>query len=213
MTALKKILVLALIGMFFMVGGCSKKQKQSAAAQEPQMSLSCIGVLPVVTGENKSSGSFGDAKGLQDGVQQLDNLLQKQFMGRDDVRFITAAQMNGLENAGTENELARARQAASFLSCNGILEMKLLRYKERVGGAYTAKEPASVSFTYRLLEVNSGTVLCRGRFDEAQQSVMENLYNFKNARTRGFTWVTAQKLLQEGLESRFSECSYLRPEK
>ncbi|HHD56229.1 MAG TPA: hypothetical protein ENK89_00935 [Desulfobulbaceae bacterium] len=140
-------------------------------------------------------------------------MLHKQFMGRDDVRFITPAQMNGLKNAGTENALARARQAASFLSCNGILETKLLRYKKRVGGAYTAKEPASVSFTYRLLEVNSGTVLCRGRFDEAQQSVMENLYNFKNARKRGFTWVTAEELLREGLESRLDECSYLRSAK
>jgi hypothetical protein len=207
------MLALVVIGVFFMAGGCSKKQKQPAV-QEPQMALSCIGVLPVVSGVDEASGvSFGDAKGLQDGILQLDNMLHKKFMGRDDVRFITPAQVGGLQNAGTENALARARQAANFLSCNGILEMKLLRYKKRVGGAYTAKEPASVSFTYRLLEVNSGTVLCRGRFDEAQQSVMENLYNFKNARKRGFTWVTAEELLREGLESRLNECSYLRSAK
>jgi len=212
MTDVRKILVLALIGLFFMIGGCSKKP-QPQQIREPQVSLSCIGVLPVVSGVDVSSGvSFHEAKELQDGIQQFDNLLHKQFAGRDDVRFITAAQMKGLKNTGTENALARARQAADFLSCNGILEVKLLRYKQRIGGAYTAKDPASVSFTYRLLDVNSGAVLCRGRFDEAQQSVMENLYNFKNARERGFTWVTAEELLREGLESRLDECSYLRSE-
>ena len=56
----------------------------------------------------------------------------------------------------------------------------------------------------------SGQVLCRGRFDETQESVMENLFNFSSARKRGFTWVTAEEMLREGLQNKLSECPYLR---
>ncbi len=105
--------------------------------------------------------------------------------------------------------LARARVIADRLSCNTVLETTLRRYKDRVGGQYTAKNPASVAFDFRLIAIPEGVVLCSGTFDEVQQSVMENLYNFKSATERGFTWVTAEQLMREGLRARFSECPYL----
>jgi hypothetical protein len=39
---------------------------------------------------------------------------------------------------------------------------------------------------------------------------MENLFNFSSARKRGFTWVTAEEMLREALQSKLSECPYLR---
>jgi hypothetical protein len=88
----------------------------------------------------------------------------------------------------------------------------LRRYKDRVGGQYTAKEPASVAFDFRLIAIPEGAVLCSGTFDEVQKSVMENLFNIKAATERGFTWVTAEQLMREGLRARFEKCSYLSNE-
>lgn len=213
MNGLRKIVAVAVIGIFLVIGGCGKKEKQAAALKNPDISLACIGVLPVTKEVDNTAGSTaGNTKDLKDGVAVLDNLLQKQFMAREDIRFISPAQMNGLEKGATDNKLGKAKQAASFLSCNGILELALHRYRQRVGGSYTASEPASVAFSYTLLDVNSGTVLCRGRFDETQQSVMANLYNFSSAKKRGFTWITAEKLAKEGLQEKLGECAYLQAE-
>ncbi len=212
MTRLQKTWTVLFVGVFLVAGGCSRKQEAPAKAETQQVSLSCIGVLPVASSVDQGTGiSPADAKSLKEGVRVLDSLLRKQFSGRDDVRYVTPSQLQAIESSGPESSLARSRDVGNFLSCNGVLEVNLWRYKDRVGGQYTAKDPASVSFTYRLLEVNSGTVLCQGRYDEVQQSVLENLYNFSSARKRGFTWITAEELLREGVEQKLGECSYLKP--
>lgn len=212
MIRLQKILSLLLVAAFVVVAGCGRKQEDAAKAETPKVSLSCIGVMPVSTGgEAGAEVSRQEAGSLKEGVRVLESLLRKQFAGRQDVRYMTSPQLQAIENSGSENELARVRSVGNFLSCNGVLEVKLWRYRDRVGGQYTAKDPASVSFTYRLLEVKSGTVLCQGRYDEVQQSVMENLYNFSSARKRGFTWITADELLNEGVVEKLGECSYLQP--
>ncbi len=212
MKGVQKIIALAVVGVFLMIGGCSKKEKQAVIMKNPDIILSCIGVLPVTVKVDpaKADQAVGNGKELQDGVLIMDKLLQKQFMARDDVRFISSAQMNGLEEGNTEDPLSKAQKAADFLSCNGILQVTLHRYRQRVGGKYTASVPASVAFSYRLIDVNSKTVLCNGRFDETQQSVMANLYTFNSARKRGFTWITAEELAREGMQEKFHECPYLQ---
>lgn len=204
-----RIYIPVLIVLLCTIGGCSQKKEQ-AAEKIPQVSLSCIGVLPVVSASDyDSEQTFGEAKQLKEGTRLLDNLLQNRFLGREDVRFVSKAKALEMEPAATDKFLSRARKAAKFVSCNGILEMTLWRYKDRIGGQYTAKEPASVAFTYRLVETNTGTTLCQGRYDEVQKSVLENLYDFSRARERGFTWVTAEELLREGVNEKLGECSYL----
>ena len=194
-----------------MLSGCSDKKPAVMQVKNPDISLTCIGVLPVrVVVNTKKNTSFDKMSGLNDGALVLAGHLEKMFMANDKIRFISPGQLNGLESDGAGDFLSRAKKAADYVSCNGILEITLYRYRQRVGGKYTAETPASVAFTYRLVEVNTGQILCRGRFDETQESVMENLFNFSSARKRGFTWVTAEELLREGLQSMLTECPYLR---
>ena len=51
-------------------------------------------------------------------------------------------------------------------------------------------------------------MLCHGRFDERQQSVMENLLSLGKASSRGFSWITAEQLMREGLKERLDQCGY-----
>ena len=210
----QKNMKLAVVGVFLMVflmiGGCSPRKKQTVIMKNPDITLSCIGVLPVtIRVDQAEADQQVNGRELQDGALVMDKLLQKEFMARDDVRFISSAQMNGLPGDEKEDSLSTVQKAADFLSCNGILQVTLHRYRERVGGKYTASVPASVAFSYRLIDVNSRTVLCSGRFDETQQSVMANLYTFNSARKRGFTWITAEELAREGMEEKFHQCPYI----
>ena len=68
------------------------------------------------------------------------------------------------------------------------------------------------TFAYRLYETGEGRVLCHGRVDERQQSVMENLFTLSKAKSRGLIWLSAEELARDGLREKFGECSYLGTE-
>jgi hypothetical protein len=175
----------------------------------PDYAVTCIGVLPAVTPYDFDDNvPAAEAKQLQNGIHVLDRLLKQQFISRTDVRLVSDSQISGMDKNLPAQPLARARVIADRLSCNTVLETTLRRYRDRIGGELTAQEPASVAFAYRLIAIPDGTVLCSGAFDEVQKSIMENLYNLKSATERGFSWVTAEQLLKEGLQERFAECSY-----
>ncbi|HFQ89080.1 MAG TPA: hypothetical protein ENK27_03295 [Desulfobulbus sp.] len=195
------------------LAGCGGRQPKAEKTQEPAVAVTCIAVLPAASVVNYDETiSYAEAKKLRQGTRVLDRLLQEQFAGRKDIRFVTDSQLYGQEDSLSKNFLEQARAIANRVSCNAVLETTLWRYSERVGGEYTAKEPASVTFEYRLVETGKGRVLCQGRYDEVQKSVLENLYNLSKARERGFTWVTAEELMREGLRDKFNQCSYLRGE-
>ena len=214
MTGLRRIGVLIFACLLLFAAGCGKKTTTGTAVpEEPKVAVSCIAVLPVTTVvDYEGTVSFADAKKLRDGVQIMESLLRQELAGREDIRFVGEGRIYGMKETIPEDFLSRARVIADHLSCNAVLETTIRRYSDRIGGRYTAEEPASVAFEYRLVEVVSGTVLCKGKFDEVQKSVMENLYNFKTSRMRGFTWVTAEELLKEGVKEKFDECSYLAQE-
>ena len=201
---------LGLLCLSLLSVGCSKNTTATRTASEDAgFAVTCIGVLPAASVVDfDETVPVAEAKQLQDGVRVLDRLLKQQFASRPDVRLVSDGQISGMDKNLPAQPLARARVVADRLSCNAVLETTLRRYKDRVGGKYTAKEPASVAIDYRLIAFPDGTVLCSGTFDEVQQSVMENLFNIKAATERGFTWVTAEQLMREGLRAKFSECPY-----
>jgi hypothetical protein len=194
-----------------LLSACSKKSTAPAAASsEPTFAVTCIAVLPVTTFvQFDKTLPAAEKEQLDDGVLTFDRVLQKYFISRKDVRLVSDGQISGMDNNLPAQPLARARVIADKLSCNAVLETTLRRYRDRVGGQYSAADPASVAFSYRLLGMPGGQVLCRGTFDETQQSVMENLLSLSAARERGFSWITSEQLMKEGVRDRFSECGYL----
>lgn len=199
-----------IVGAALLIGlsGCSQKQAQKPAVKDPHVAISCIGVMPVQpSAENESGLAYAQAKQLQDGAAVMDALIKKELAGRNEFRFAHSAQAYNLDVGG--NPFSRLQKVAEQLSCNAMLEITLNRYVDRVGGEYTAKDPAAVAFHYKLYAMDQGRVLCSGRFEEVQQSLMENLYNWKRASKRGFTWITSEELLLEGIREKFSQCPYL----
>lgn len=141
---------------------------------------------------------------LLHGSQVLNGLLKEALAGRGKVHFVDEQDVN----MGSPS-LEKSRRIAEKYQCNVVLDLTLSRYEERVGGEYGVKQPAAVTFAYRLYETGDGTMLCHGRFDERQQALMENLLSLPKAKNRGLTWLTAEQLARDGLREQFDACPAL----
>ncbi len=210
MTAIAKVKVGLAVCCFIVAAGCAKKEGFDTVAADPGVMVSCVAVLPVQPAiDYENVASPVEQKSLQDGSQVMDGLLKQFFQGQPKIRFVSQTQARINEDNSALDSLTGARQIAGQVGCNTILETTLSQYTERVGGQYGAKQPAAVTFTYRLYEVGEGKVLCHGRFDEQQQSLMENLLTLPKAKKRGLSWLTAEELLREGVQEKLGQCSYL----
>lgn len=212
MFSIVRLSILAVCTFLLFASGCSSKQKDlQKDPGDSSFAVTCVGVLPAQAPARFDTSKISPAeqKQFETGLSTLTRLLRDEFIGRSDVRIVTDAQFSGITEDTAGDSLSRIRTVADRVSCNAVLETTLRVFEERVGGKYSAKTPASAAFGYRLVAIPDGTVLCNGSFDETQKSVMENLYNFSTATHRGFTWVSAEQLLREGVHAQFDECMYL----
>jgi len=206
--------ILGILSQSLLSSGCSKKNLKSSE-QLPDFAISCVAVAPASSGTPLDSELLSkiEKKELEDGLYYLNNFLKKHFISRHDVRLFSDGQLSDGEDSSAPPSMERAKKFANKLSCNAVLETTLHRYKERVGGNMTAKEPASVAFEYRLLAMPDGKVLCLESFDAEQKSLMENLLGFREGTGGSLTWLTAKEFMKKGLRNRLGKCSYLAEEK
>jgi len=187
--------------------GCAQKEDAKPAVNEPAVAVSGVAVMPVRSAMETEDGlSLAEEKMMREGVQVMNGLMKEALAGKSGIRFVSVAQTGGQE--GVVNNLDAARRIAAQQGCNTVLETTLSRYVERVGGDYGVKQPAAVTFTYKLYEIGEGRVLCHGGFDEKQQSVMENLLTLPKAQSRGLVWLTAEELARDGLREKLGQCPY-----
>jgi hypothetical protein len=198
-----------------MLSGCGVKTGEPAdSGQSHFPQINCIGVLPatflakgqvvpVYVPEEKSS---------RQGVQVMNEILSEQLGGKSNIRFIGIDQLASLDLTGGENTLEIARLAGKNINCNAVLESTVKRFSQRIGGRYSVESPASVSFEMRLFSLETSSVLWSAKFDEVQKSVMENILEWNKATTRGFVWVTAEELMQEGVKRKLVGGTYFNSE-
>ncbi len=108
----------------------------------------------------------------------------------------------------TDVRASQIRMLQAFGKENGadaVLYGQLVRFRERVGGNYAAKSPASVAFTLHLVRVTDGAILWSKAFDETQAPLSDNLFKASFYRKTGMRWVTASELLSFGLEQAVKE--------
>lgn len=207
MTQSMRNLLIMLVCWLILLSGCTTRQpgtpERIGDAGHP---LTCIAVMPVVAAAESQEADLKES--LLRGAEVMDELLAQELARQSNVRFVSADHISGLQLTGGETGLEMARLVAGSVDCNGVLETRLRRYSERIGGKYTAKDPAAVAFDMKLTGVDTGTVLWTATFDEVQKSVLENLYEWGKAKSRGFTWITARELLLEGIREKFAASPY-----
>jgi len=115
-------------------------------------------------------------------------------------------QLQSLLGASTGTNQQLLQVAGEKLGCQSALLVTLERYRERLGDEYSATDPASLAFSFRLINVADGKVTCFGQFDETQQPVSENVLAIGQAFKRGFKWITLGDLTKEALKHKFASC-------
>jgi len=203
-----------MLAVTILSSGCSQK-KGDNTEQTPEFAVSCVAVAPAVSVPSLDSELLSqiERKELEDGLYYTNEILKKYFLSRKDVRLFSDGNFGDDEAPSGRPSFERAKSYADKLSCNTVLETSIHRYKERVGGNMTAKEPASVAFAYRLLAMPNGEVLCQDSFDAEQQSMLENLLSFHEGTGGSLTWLSGKDFLNKGLRNRLGKCAYLAEEK
>jgi len=92
-----------------------------------------------------------------------------------------------------------AQRLSLQLKGDAVLMGWVFRYRERIGNAWGAQRPASVSFVALLYNGRDGNLLWRGKFDETQKPLSEDALDFVSFLRRGGRWLTARQLASDGM--------------
>jgi peptidoglycan-synthase activator LpoB len=95
---------------------------------------------------------------------------------------------------------ARASALGKAVGADAVLCGTVSRYVEREGAEYGAKQAAAVAFSLQLVSVSSGRVLWKGSFDQQQQPLSTNLFNWWQFWQGGPKWFSAQEFTRLGVE-------------
>lgn len=99
-----------------------------------------------------------------------------------------------------EKPLPSAIQIGKELNVDFILVGYLFRFEERIGSRIGVTKPASVGFDVHLLRVRDGKMVWKGRFDETQRPLSENLFKIGSFLRRKASWLTAEELASVGMD-------------
>jgi hypothetical protein len=75
----------------------------------------------------------------------------------------------------------------------------VFRFEERIGSSVGVERPASVGFDIHLIRIKDGVEIWRGRMDETQRPLSENLFKIGSFFRRKAQWLTAEELAGVGM--------------
>jgi hypothetical protein len=99
-----------------------------------------------------------------------------------------------------EKPAQSAIQIGKDLNVDFILVPYLFRFEERVGSSLGVEKPASVAFDLHLLRLRDGVAVWKGKFDETQKPLSENLLKIGSFFRRRASWLTAEGLSSVGMD-------------
>jgi hypothetical protein len=139
-----------------------------------------------------------------------EQVMERLFLAQLDMKKPKFAYIDGERVAGVLRQVSAEslttplRQVLSDvgrdLDAEGVVVGYVYRFRERKGTSYTVEQPASVTFDLHLLRVGDGELIWRGYFDKTQSSLMEDLFQMGAFFREKGKWVTAEELMDEGIE-------------
>ena len=95
--------------------------------------------------------------------------------------------------------VATAIRIGKELNADFISVGNLFRFEERIGSSLGVEKPASVGFDIHIFRVNDGVEVWKGKFDETQKPLSDDLLQIGTFFRRKASWVTAEELAADGL--------------
>lgn len=201
-------LFLASLTMLALLSGCARTTAQ--VQPEELLPIKTIVVLPVEILSDGQSRPAKEMQQLEKGQMLLDSMLAEYFSDRKDIAILTPGQRDALEK-----EMLRCRTSAIVTMCrskvaDAVLLCTLQRFTEREGSEYSIVNPASVAFDYKLVHAETGQTICSGTFNETQQPLLSDMFQFFKKAKRGVKWLSAEELARDGFQQKIADCPYLK---
>ena len=99
-----------------------------------------------------------------------------------------------------QKPIATAIQIGKELYADFISVEYLFRFEERVGSSLGVQKPASVGFDLHLFRTRDGMEVWKGKFDETQKPLSDNVLKIGSFFRRKAAWVTAEELASDGMD-------------
>lgn len=201
-------LFLASLTVLALLSGCARTTAQ--VQPEELLPIKTIVVLPVEILSDGQSRPAKEMQQLEKGQMLLDTMLAEYFSDRKDIAMLTPGQRDALEK-----EMLRCRTSAVVTMCrtkvaDAVLLCTLQRFTEREGSEYSIVNPASVAFDYKLVHAETGQTICSGTFNETQQPLLSDMFQFFKKAQRGVKWLSAEELARDGFQQKIADCPYLK---
>lgn len=95
---------------------------------------------------------------------------------------------------------ARAQSLGKETKADAVVTGRVTRLQDRAGAEYGTRFPASVAFELEMVETATGKVLWASAFDQTQQDLSANLFDFWMFWRGGPRWFTSAELARLGVE-------------
>jgi len=200
---------LASLTILTFLSGCARTTTLVPA--EDLLPIKTIIVLPVeIDPDGQGKQTPKEILLLEKGQKIVDTMLAEYFTGREDVTLITPGQRNSLDKDMIRNRTTAAIAIGRAKKADAVLLSTLHRFTEREGSEYSIISPASVAFDYKLILSETGQTLCSGAFNETQQPLLADIFQFFKKAQRGFKWLSVEELAHDGITQKISNCPYLK---
>ncbi len=216
----KKIIVLLLAGAFFTAGTAVSCQAAEEEAAASALSIQQLAVMPFIkTTSEAQKKETRLEKNLdcqllgicavepeifpesQEGITALAQAALRRKAGDKVVPMARVREaFDSLAKEATDTPRELAVRLGQSLGVDHVMVGLVWRYRERVGSAMAASDPASVAFSLFMVEVESGTLVWKDSFDKTQTSLTENLLDAPMYLKTGMKWLTAEELSRYGIE-------------
>ena len=184
------------------LGACGTKQLPN-----PPLFARVVAVMPFETGPGADKGERrGEAKGGDLVTAQVYRYLSQQTTYRivPDMTVVDTLATPELRRAIGQKE--RAVLLGRAVGADGVIFGRVDRFEQRVGTAYGASSPASVKFSISLVGVESGEVVWQGEFDETQEALSSNFFDWWMFWDAGPRWLSASELSGLGVDRLLDDC-------
>ena len=199
------------LALLLALAACSGKQK----IQHPPLFARVVAVLPFETAPSADRGEKrGEAKAGDLVTAQVYRYLADQttYLIVPDITVVDTLQTPELRRAIGLQERAVALGKAT--GADGVLFGRVERFDQRVGTAYGASQGASVRLTISLLSPTTGEVVWEGEFEETQEALAANFFDWWIFWDAGPHWLSASELAGLGVDQLLKECqASLTPER
>jgi len=209
---MKVFLLSALCCSLLLAAGCGSKR--TAAVPRPDGKLAVAGFTnPVYSWQLMAGYLEEEGHPVPDGtLEALDSILTDTLRRHQVFDYITPDAVKQCQEVVVFEQSGLPKLSAwkywlgvaKCIQADLLLVPQVTHWSERVGSTSGVEAPASVAIDFFLIDVKNER-MTRARYEETQESLMENLLTAKKFASRGGQWVTATRLASDGIDEKLTE--------